>query len=111
MSRIFLVIDVGANLCPDGLLAANYGCEALLFDPQPTCKERILQAIHDNSLSKNAFLIAHPVGDHHGTLTVSLETRCAGVFPEAESYDFRTPISISLSNLIVSLASDKRSCG
>ena len=77
----FLVLDVGANLGTYGLLGGMFGCEVVLFDPQPVCQTRILQAIHANGLSETVFLMPFPAGDHEGTLGVSIESGCEGRFP------------------------------
>jgi FkbM family methyltransferase len=80
-----MFVDVGSNAGFYSLLAAAYGCQVLLFDPQPSCIKLVqsnlclnqgLQAIKDGLVT----MINQPVSDVTVATNLTLPSSCQGTF-------------------------------
>ena len=64
-----------------GLSAGVYGCNTLLFEPQPGCHPAILEGIRQTQVGDKCTLIPHAVSASPIHLEVDLASGCNGRYP------------------------------
>jgi FkbM family methyltransferase len=81
-----LFVDVGANAGFYSLVAGVYGCQVLMFDPQPLCVDLIQQNLCLNEKSYLVFaegmvaIVGRPVADLRRNISMSALPACEGTF-------------------------------
>lgn len=113
-----LFVDVGANAGFYGLLAAAYGCQVVLFEPQPLCVNLIqrnfcLNRRYPAIRERDINVIGRPVSVDTRPLAMSLPPLCRGSFSVVSGLPGvagpRTNITVqpvSLDNIFVDSGAD-----